>query len=229
LTWKVRRTAAAVAKVGLLGVLMALEVRVAAQPQNASSLARAVDDRYNHLKTLRADFAETYSGAGIDRTETGVLWLKKPGKMRWEYRSPKEKLFVSDGQAAWFYVPGDRQVRKTQVKKLEDLRSPLAFLLGKTRLEKELQGLSLAPDQEPKEAGDVVLRGVPKGLENRISQVLVEINPANQISRLVVEEVDGSKTEYQFRNIQEDGAVTDGQFRFTPPPGVETVTGDLGP
>jgi len=229
LTRSVRRNAIAVAMLAPLTVLIGLSEMVAAEARGASSLAQAVDVHYNRLKTLRADFTETYSGAGIDRTEAGVLWLKKPGKMRWEYRSPKEKLFVSDGQAAWFYVPGDRQVRKTQVKKLEDLRSPLVFLLGKTRLEKELQGLSLAPDLQPKEAGNTVLRGVPKGLENRISQVLVEINPANQIIRLVVEEVDGSKTEYEFRNIQEDGAVIDGQFRFTPPPGVETVTGDLGP
>ena len=66
--------------------------------------------------------------------------------MRWEYRSPKEKLFLSDGKDAWFYIPGDRQVRRTSVKKLDDLRSPLALLLGKTRLEKELDGLSAAPD-----------------------------------------------------------------------------------
>jgi len=198
-------------------------------PEDAQTIAKTVDQNYNHLKTLRAEFTETYRGAGIDRTESGTLWLKKPGKMRWEYRSPKEKLFVSDGKAAWFYVPGDRQARKTEVRKLEDLRSPLAFLLGKTRLEKELQGLSLAPDQHPVEAGDVILRGVPKALENRVSQVLVEVTPMRQIRRLVVEEVDGSTTEYQFRSIEVDGAVQDGQFSFTPPPGVETVNGDLGP
>jgi outer membrane lipoprotein carrier protein len=197
--------------------------------QDAAAVARGVDERYNRLKTLQANFTETYRGAGIDRAETGTLWLKKPGKMRWEYRSPKEKLFVSDGQAAWFYVPADRQVRKTEVRKLEDLRSPLAFLLGKTKLEKELQGLSFAPDQHLVETGDVVLRGVPKSLENRVSQVLLEVTPGRQIRRLVVEEVDGSTTEYEFRDIEENGPVTDGQFRFTPPPGVETVTGDLGP
>ena len=81
----------------------------------------------------------------MERTEWGTLWLKKPGKMRWEYRSPRDKLFLSDGKDAWFYVPGERQVRRTAVKKLDDLRSPLAFLLGKTKLEKELQALSFGP------------------------------------------------------------------------------------
>ena len=116
---------------------------------DVKSLAAAVDAHYNHLRSLEAEFTEVYRGSGMERTETGTLWLKKPGKMRWEYRSPREKLFVSDGKDAWFYVPDDRQARKTPAKKLEDVRSPLAFLLGKTKLEKELQGLSLAPDVAP--------------------------------------------------------------------------------
>ena len=135
-----------------------------AQGADVKAIASAVDAHYNHLRTLQAEFTELYRGSGMERTESGTLWLKKPGKMRWEYRSPKEKLFVSDGKTAWFYVPEDRQARKSSAKKLEDLRSPLAFLLGKTKLEKELRGLSLAPDIEPLASGDVVLRGVPKGL-----------------------------------------------------------------
>ena len=83
-----------------------------------------MDNHYNHLRTLQAEFSESYRGAGIERSEAGSLWLKKPGKMRWEYRSPKEKLFLSDGKNAWFYLPGDRQVRRTSVKKLDDLRPP---------------------------------------------------------------------------------------------------------
>ena len=114
------------------------------------------------------------------------------------------------------------------MRKLEDLRSPLAFLLGKTRLQKELQGLSLAPDAPSTEAGNVVLRGVPQALENRVSQVLLEITPQSQIRRIVVEETDGSTTEYTFRQITEDRPQTDARFQFTPPPGVETIDGDLG-
>src|SRR5271167_146183 len=107
---------------------------------DVKAVAAGVDAHYNHLRSLEAEFTEIYRGAGMERTESGTLWLKKPGKMRWEYRSPREKLFVSDGGDAWFYVPEDRQARKTDARKLEDVRSPLAFLLGKTKLEKELQG-----------------------------------------------------------------------------------------
>src|ERR1700681_1579769 len=135
---------------GPVFLLLTLLPAVAANPSlDVHAIAQAVDNRYNHLQTLQAEFTETYRGAGIERSESGSLWLKKPGKMRWEYRSPKEKLFLSDGKDTWFYLPGDRQVRRIPVKQLDDLRSPLAFLLGKAKLEKELEGLSLASDISP--------------------------------------------------------------------------------
>jgi len=192
---------------------------------DVKELAGAVDAHYNHLRSLEAQFTEVYQGAGAERTETGTLWLKKPGKMRWEYRSPREKLFVSDGRLAWFYVPEDRQARKTAAKKLEDVRSPLAFLLGKTKLEKELRGLSVAVDVTPLEAGNVVLRGVPLAMEDRVSEILLEVTPDHQIARIVIQEVDGAATEYRFTNQKEDVAVADGRFEFRPPAGTETVEG----
>ena len=210
----------------VLGLATALAS--ASPTPDVRAVAKAVDAHYDHLRSLQAEFTEIYRGAGMDRTESGTLWLKKPGKMRWEYRSPKEKLFLSDGKDAWFYVPGERQVRRTAVKKLDDLRSPLAFLLGKTRLEKELQGLSLAPDVTPLATGDVVLRGVPKALADRVSQVLLEITPESWISRILIEEVDGSVTEYRFTDQKENVEVSDRRFQFAPPDGVEVIEGDFG-
>lgn len=211
-------------------LLLGSSVLLFAQKQalDVRAIAGAVDNHYNHLRSLQAEFTETYRGNGMDRTESGTLWLKKPRKMRWEYRSPREKLFITDGQDAWFYVPSERQARKESFRKLEDLRSPLSLLLGKTKLEKELQGLSLAPDVFSSAQGDVVLRGVPKGMENRIDQVLLEITPTHEISRIVLQEADGSTTEYRFTDQKADVPVADKQFRFSPPPGVETIEGDLG-
>jgi outer membrane lipoprotein carrier protein len=208
---------------------MILLPAVAASPAlDVHAIAQAVDNHYNHLRTLQAEFTETYRGAGVERTESGSLLLKKPGKMRWEYRSPKEKLFLSDGKDAWFYLPDDRQVRRTSMKKLDDLRSPLAFLLGKTRLEKELDGLSAAPDVAPLTASNTVLRGVPKGMAVRVDQVLLEITPDYRIARIQFEEADGSVTEYRFSQQREDAEIADQRFRFVPPTGVEIVDGDFG-
>jgi outer membrane lipoprotein carrier protein len=202
--------------------------------EDIHSIAQAVDEHYNHLRTLQAEFTEVYRGSGMERTESGTLWLakggmKKPGKMRWEYRSPREKLFVSNGKDAWFYVPGDRQARRTDARKLDDIRSPLAFLLGKSKLEKELQGLSLAPDVAPMEGGNVVLRGVPQALAERVSEILLEVTPEHRIVRIVINEVDGSATEYRFSGQKEDEAIPEGRFRFIPPAGTETVESEVGP
>jgi outer membrane lipoprotein carrier protein len=207
---------------------LATAIAAAVPAPDVHAIAQAVDERYNRLHSLQSDFTEIYRGAGMERTESGTLWLKKPGKMRWQYRSPREKLFLSDGKDAWFYVPGERQVRRTPVKKLDDLRSPLAFLLGKTKLEKELQALSLASDVAPLAPEDVVLRGVPKSLADRVNQVLLEITPEHWISRIIIEEVDGSVTEYRFTNQRENVAVTDQQFQFAVPDGVEVIDGELG-
>ncbi|HEY1799443.1 MAG TPA: outer membrane lipoprotein chaperone LolA [Terriglobales bacterium] len=190
-------------------------------------IAQAVDAHYDHLRTLKAQFTELYEGVGVERTESGTLWLKKPGKMRWEYRSPKEKLFLSDGKTAWFYVPSDRQARHTPVKNLDDLRSPLGLLLGKTKLEKELQGLSLAVDKTPMTPGDVVLRGVPKGLAGQVNDILLEVTPDHEIARIVLNQEDGSITEYRFQDQKENLEIEDKNFHFTPPAGVEVTEQEL--
>ena len=198
--------------------------------QTASEIASRVDRFYNGLSSLKADFSQSYSGGGMRRTESGTLWLKQPGKMRWEYRQPATKYFVSDGHTAWFYAAGDQQARKTPLKKLDDLRTPLRYLLGKTRLNKEFDGLSLAPDAKTAEAGDAVLRGVPRGMTDRVNQVLLEINQNNQIVRIVIEEVDGAVTEFRFSNIQANAAAADSLFRSPVPPGVDVIeTTDVTP
>ena len=139
-------------------LLIASVVTAAAGAEDVHSIAQAVDEHYNHLRHFAGGVYRAVSAGRGWSGRSRELWLakgglKKPGKMRWEYRSPREKLFVSDGRDAWFYVPGDRQVRKTEARKLDDIRSPLAFLLGKSKLEKELQGLSLAPDVAPLAGG----------------------------------------------------------------------------
>lgn len=195
---------------------------------SVSAVARLVDEHYNHLQSLEADFTEIYQAAGSDRTESGKLWLKKTGKMRWEYRSPEEKLFVDDGHDGWLYLPAEKQVRKSSMKNLDDLRSPLAFLLGKTKLEKELTGLSFAPDMQTWHLGDVMLRGVPRGWEDRIREILLEVTPEHEIVRILINGADESMTEYRFSNAKENAPVSNAQFRFSPPPGTEVIDGEGG-
>jgi outer membrane lipoprotein carrier protein len=207
----------------LLTALLLLSALTVFAQTGVHGIAEKVDSHYNHLDTLHADFTESYRGAGMQRTESGTLWLLRPGKMRWQYEKPRPKLFIVNGKTAWFYVSGEQQAQRVNVRSLDDLRTPLAYLLGRTKLEKEFEGLSLAPDQKPVNGGSVVLRGIPVSMKGRVSQVLLEVSPAGVITRITAEEEDGSVTEFRFTNIQENTAVSEAKFKFTPPAGVEVV------
>ena len=203
--------------------LLFLSSALRAAPADVKTVARSVDDYYNHLKSLKAEFTEVYQGQGMSRTESGTLWLKKPGRMRWEYHVPREKLFLVDSNHAYFYVTGEPQARKTPLRNLDDIRSPLRYLLGKTKLEKELEGLSFAPDVTPLQQGDIVLRGVPKAMKEQISSVVLEISPVHLIVRIVIHGVDDAVTDFRFSQLEANVPVQDSLFRFVPPPGVATV------
>jgi outer membrane lipoprotein carrier protein len=189
-----------------------------AQPN--ADLVRRVDDHYNHLRTLRAHYSEHYTGMGLDRTETGTLTLKKPGLMRWSYDKPTGKVFVLDGKFAWFYTPGDAQVSRTPAKQLDDLRSPLRFLLGHTQLAKELDQLTTTPD-----GANFKIAGIPKGMAQRVHQLVLVVTSAGVIQNMKIEETDGATTDFNFTQIEENVPVDPSDFRFTPPPGISIVDG----
>jgi outer membrane lipoprotein carrier protein len=210
----------------MLGVLSGAPC-LHAQPAPASAITKAdlalvrrVDGHYNHLASLRTTYTEHYAGMGMDRTETGTLLLKKPGRMRWNYAEPAGKVFVLDGKFGWFYSPGDAQAQRIPAKQLDDLRSPLRFLLGHTQLQKELDGLTVTP------AGSgFAITGVPKGMAERLKLLTLVVTPAGAIDRMKLEEVDGAVTEFTFAQMQEDVPVSDADFKFTPPAGVTVVQG----
>jgi outer membrane lipoprotein carrier protein len=182
-------------------------------------LAQKVDRRYNLLRSLKATFTESYEGLGIKRTESGTLLLLKPGRMRWDYSQPTGKLFLLDGRYAWFYSKGDPQVQRIPAKQLDDLRSPLRFLLGHTVLEKEMNSLVLhtAPN------GQLTLTGQPKGQEKRIARLTLTASADGTISAIEIEEVDGAMTLFTFTAQQPDAPIPSEIFHFIPPIGVPVV------
>jgi len=192
----------------------------AQQPLTTHELAQRVDHRYNSLHSLQAGFTETYAGMGMHRTESGTLLLLKPGRMRWNYSSPAGKLFLLDGKYAWSYTRGDAQVQRIPAKELDDLRSPLRFLLGHTQLEKELDGLTLSTAPN----GQFRLTGHPKGQQNRIRRVTLTVTAEGAITAIEIEEVDGAITSFTFTGEHPNAPVSAGEFHFTPPPGVPVVS-----
>ena len=202
--------------------ILALATSLHAQV-NAANLAKTVDAHYNHLQSLQAHYTERYQGLGLDRSKTGTLTLKKPGRMRWSYDSPAGKLFLLDGHSAITFTPGDAQATRIPAKQLDDLRSPLRFLLGHTELAKELDNLTVVPANN--DPGNYVLSGVPKGMQQRIRSLALTVDPAGQIHTMRLEDADGATTTFTFTAIHENIPTSDADFTFLPPPGVAIVDG----
>lgn len=192
-----------------------------AQSLSAHALAKLIDHHYDSMHSLRVNFIQVYEGMGMDRRESGVLLLKKPGRMRWTYDKPAGKLFLLDGHYGYFYTPGDPTAQRVPVKQIDDLRSPLRFLLGHTRLEKELTHLSIAADA----GGLYTLTGTPRHLEKRVASFSITANAAGIIQRMRIDETDGVRNTFQFSNERPNAPAPASAFVFTPPSGVRIVDG----
>jgi outer membrane lipoprotein carrier protein len=187
----------------------------------ADVLAARIDHHYNSLRSLEVHFVQSYEGMGMNRQESGVLLLKKPGRMRWTYTQPDGKLFILDGHDGYFYSPGDTEVQRVPVKQLDDMRSPLRLLLGHTQLMKELNGVTMAPAAD----GAYTLSGIPRGLEKRVASFRVTAAEDGTIRSLRVEETDGIVNAFSFSGEAANVPAPDASFVFHPPTGVTVVNG----
>jgi len=205
----------------VLAAVLFFTAGLAAQqnPPSVHEMAQRVDHHYDQLQSLKAGFSENYAGLGMTKTESGTLYLRKPGRMMWRYSSPQGKVFLLDGKYAWFYTQGDAQVQRIPASELDDLRSPLRFLLGHTQLEKELTGLTLAAAP----SDNFTLTGQPKGQEKRVTRLTLTVTRDGSITGIEVDEADGAITQFTFTDEQPGAEIPAETFRFTPPAGVPVV------
>lgn len=203
----------------LLSTALCAQEPSSSAKDSAHDLAQQVDRHYNQLHSFKAGFVESYEGLGMRRSESGTLLILKPGRMKWEYSDPAGKLFLIDGHFAWFYSQGDPQVQRIAASQLDDLRSPLRFLLGHTELEKEMNGLTLQPVAN----GQFALTGQPKGQEKRVARITLTVTADGTIRGIEIEEVDGALTRFIFTGEEPNVPLPANEFRFTPPAGVPIV------
>lgn len=193
---------------------------------DADKVAANLQQRYNKIKSLTADFTQYHTArGGRPRKESGRLYLLKPGKMRWVYTLPEEKLFISNGKTIYEYVPSDKYAVKTKVKESDDYRVPFMFLLGRGNLKGEFKVIEYSKET-PVKAGNNVLRLVPKR-NLGFREVIVELEPVSaQISRVSLIENDGSRSDFLFSNLRENVHMKSDEFTFKAPVGVEIRDND---
>lgn len=194
------------------------------QGEDLAAVLRGMEKRYNHLKTIRLRFEQIYrQDRQVIRRESGTLFLRKPGKMRWQYEEPEPKLFLADGRKLTLYVPSENRATQMSMKEADDLRTPFAFLLGRLKFEDEFKSLEPSEDFPPLENGNVVVRAVPKRLPERVEWIVFEVTPELEIRRLIFEEPGQIQTEFRFTDEEANPALAMQLFYFQPLPGTELI------
>jgi len=186
---------------------------------NADPLIHRIESRYNRARTLSLRYSEVLVEEGHPRRpESGVLTLRKPGKMRWEYDRPAGKLFVSDGKQVYLYTPQDQRVERSRLKMSNDLRAPMAFLLGHLDLKHEFGSFST------RAAGaDTWLDATAKNDRLPYEKIELLVAPDASIRQLNVIGRDQSTLSFSFSEETLNPPVNDKLFQFAVPPGAEVV------
>ncbi|MGA8023026.1 MAG: outer membrane lipoprotein carrier protein LolA [Candidatus Acidiferrales bacterium] len=218
----------------LILAIAAMSISPTSAP-DAKLAVRALEARYHHASTLKATFFERYSdGSGGGSAESGTVYFSRPGRMRWEYESPEQKLFIVDGTNVWFYVPADRTASRAKVKGSSDWRTPLALLTGKTDFSRLCRTIDLVDaakddpsDDRPLTAGDTMLRCVPRNespsADGEVSEVLIESDSEARLVRLLIRQPGALETEFRFANWEENLPIPEAKFHFEPPANVAVV------
>ena len=178
-------------------------------------MLKSIEDHYNHAKTLQVLFTEEYTAQGRSRRpESGLLILRKPGRMRWDYTTPAGKLFISDGKTIYLYTPDTHKVVPMPLKASDDMHGALAFLLGKLDFSREFK------DFQVKAAGtDTIITAAANSDKLPYQKVEMLVSSTFEIHRLVVTGTDLSVLTFTFGGEKVNPKVDDALFRFHMPPG----------
>src|SRR6478672_2094599 len=189
---------------------------------SAATVVARVQKYYDNTKDLRAKFEQQLESASRAPSKaSGEVWLKKPGKMRWDYAKPEKKLMVSDGATLWVYVPEDEQAYKQDLKG-NALPAQVSFLLGEGKLDKEFDASLTKVDGVA--ADELALKMVPKvGTTAYRYLVFVVDDKTGQVRRTIIYGQDGSTNKLSFVDVQQNKGVDDGKFKFSPPSGTHIL------
>ena len=215
-----RIAAAIAAAVGLLASTPVLSA------EGAAELAQALQKKYETVRDFSADFVHTYRGGVLRKelSERGQLLVRTPGKFRWRYTAPEEKLFVSDGTKVYSYVPLDKQVVVTTVPPGDSAASPALFLAGKGNVVRDfVPSFGEVPAGVP--AGTQALKLVPRTAQPDYDWLIVLVDQKSLALRgLITGDPQGGTSSLMFTSLKENVGATDKDFVFTMPRGVDVVT-----
>lgn len=200
------------------------DARAAQTPDRpATDVAAALQRKYDGIRDFSADFVHEYEGGVLRKklAERGTVEVKKPGKMKWTYKAPEEKLFVSDGVRLYLYVPADKQVTVSKVPQEDQATSAVLFLMGKGNLTRDFK-VSFVQGGP---ADTYNLRLDPKLPERDYDWLQISVDRRTmQIRTLVAADQQGGRSTFRFSNFKENVGLSDKTFAFKIPRGTDVIT-----
>ncbi len=189
--------------------------------QTPDALAKALQQRYQGIKDFSADFIQVYRG-GVLKTqsrEEGKVSVKKPGRMRWTYVKPEKKEFVSDGTRIYTHLPLDQRVIVSPVPPANE--TPELFLAGNGDIVRDFT----ASAAEPAVPGTVAVKLTPRKPDPQFEYLVVSLDPKTlQIRALSTLDRQGGQSTLTFTNLKENTGISDKEFAFRIPRGVDVIT-----
>ncbi|MGB9735126.1 MAG: outer membrane lipoprotein chaperone LolA [bacterium] len=194
---------------------------------SAKAVAEKVQSLYDKTSTLEADFVQiaTMKSLSISEQDNGVVYMKKDGKIRWDYKSPKKQLIVSDGRTIWFYMPSDNQVIIGSFEKSFKYKPTQTFLTGMGRILEDFNVKFGNAKEFAASPDEYILELIPKNRTDEApAKILLAVNKKDfLIMRSAIVDKFGNITEIDFKNIKLNTTLPDKLFTFTPPKDVEII------
>lgn len=180
---------------------------------------------YHGIKDLSGTFHQvsTLKSIGQSQEAWGLVYIKKPGKMRWEYKGHEARLVVTDGHTLWVYSPDSRQAIVQEVSEAFSSELPLIFLAGKGNLRADFEIRFTTRKGKSKE-GAYLLDLSPKRPDATLGKVSLEVNPVTfLVEKATIYDVYTNTTVISFQDQRMNAGLEDSKFIFNIPPGVDVL------
>lgn len=205
--------------------LVAPMIAAAAPSPTLDEVVRGVEGAYGKMTDLRGEFTQSALNKSLNQTidAQGVVYLKKGGKLRWEYAEPTKQEIVSDGKTIWIYTPQLNQVNTGPAP--EALSGPAgSFLSGLGRLREHFNVRFLNPAQPRDGDGNVVLDLTPKQPLPTLARLILSLDGKTyDVRKAVVYDQFENTVTMRFTKVAINAGLPDRLFTFSPPKGVATV------
>jgi outer membrane lipoprotein carrier protein len=192
-------------------------------------VVKQLQARYEKTKDIQADFTQKTMIEGFERSiaSSGKVYIKKPGRLRWNYLDPSvEDIYVNRDDVK-VYVPEHKQVLVGKLTQMAASKAPLELLLGAAKLDESFD-IEPTPGKGRGVGGVRLLTLLPKSHEGEagrsLQRIVLEVFPKTYFIRTIsLYEVSGNVASFEFSSLQSNIGLADSLFDLKLPAGVEVV------